>query len=143
MPKAPIPLSFQKADSAKVAVASPLDNKEMEQLRSRCDALMKINAKLTLDLEAKQEKVVGLFNEVTKLRRSQQNSLNSSAVSLDHSRISELESNISSQTEQLLQSRKKNEDLAGRLETSLKECSKQSQELQQLKSQIEFLKTNF
>lgn len=56
--------------------------------------------------------------------------------------MSELESSISAQSEQLLLTKKKNEDLASKLEISMREHSKQSQEFQQVKAQMEFLQTN-
>lgn len=63
-------------------------------------------------------------------------------MSLDSSRLSELESSISAQSEQLLLTKKKNEDLASKLEISMREHSKQSQEFQQVKAQMEFLQIN-
>lgn len=82
---------------------------------------MKINAKLTMDLDSEKEKRSNLFNELTKLRRSQQISLNNSSLSLsaESSRISDLESNIWKQTELLKTSSMEKEQLSATLESTL------------------------
>jgi hypothetical protein len=83
--------AFKKSPAIQAVTvkATSVDAKELATLKSRCDILLKRNAKLTMESDQKDDRIKSLYSQCNQLKRSSQD-LNLSNVS-SISRVSQLE----------------------------------------------------